>query len=179
MKHCLTSVLLAIGVICNDACLCIDEAKGSSVLWLYHTLVKQTTALVCVVTWCLSLVYVRTNWLYLLDIVDYSINSYMIPLLAISQSIVLLIYRRSISKFLYGLSSNWWKGIIPRLPVAWGVIILFLLYALISNIVWGVLSYGDYPELYLWIWIGIVLIILVVSVFLGQRISYEENNSSS
>ena len=122
--------------------------------------VEWMTLVVLLVIGAFSLMYVRGNGLYLLDIVDHYITSFGIVVIGILEAIVFLGIWKSLSTYNKENSKGWLKHIFGKkyLMFSWIITILALLWILIINLKGGILVYDTYDTAYLWKY-GIYVII--------------------
>ena len=144
---------------------------------LLKSWVAKTTAWTVLVLGCISLVFARENGLYLLDVIDYYINRFVIVAIAVCETLVFIYLRRPLTSYMKLRSDTWAKRIFHRnyFLVARVLLVLFLLYTLIANSkeFW---AYGDYSSGFLRHGVGTLAAIFLLSIVLNLMISQKRIN---
>ncbi len=158
-----------------DSAMSLIEAVSVALREKFKNLsIEVLTLIVVSILGLWSLLYVFGNWLYILDIVDHFVNSYSMLFIGFVSAIVFVYWWQKLGNFIDERNSCLFKFIFNKwyFLISWVISILILWYLLFKNIkdlVVGWLKYGWYPEGYLWIFgvfvlVGIYLISIVLNI---------------
>ena len=109
------------------------------------TKIELLTLILIIITFCLSLIFAFGNGLYLLDILDHYITSYLMLIIGLITVILLTKHGKTIAKYISKRSDWKWIGV-HFWRTVWALAIVILAFLLYKNIASGLLVYEEYPS---------------------------------
>jgi NSS family neurotransmitter:Na+ symporter len=153
-----------------DSAMSLVEAVWVAVRDKFKNLkTEYLTAIIVIVLWLSSLVYMFGNWLYVLDIVDHFVTSYSMLFIWILEAVWFVILWKKLWNFIDENNECLFRKIINKwyFILTWLLSILVLWFLLYKNVSsW--LDYGGYDKSYLIMyWIYTLIWIYAISILLN------------
>lgn len=148
-----------------DSAMSLVEALSVSIRDKFNVKVEKITLIIVILLWLLSLMYTFWNWLYLLDIIDYYLTSWLLIFIWLFMLFIFL-YNKDLLSFIQERNE---LKIINKyyFIISWIIGFILILLILIDNITkW--IYYGDYWK-YSLIWILVIFNIFIISLFLSKK----------
>lgn len=131
--------------------------------------IELLTLIIVVLLGLSSIVYVFSNWLFVLDIVDHFITSFSMLFIGVLEALIFLLAWKKLGDFIDGRNNCLLKFILSKyfLLIWWALSFLILAFLLYKNIAWW-LDYGGYDKAYLIMyWVYTLVGIYAISILLN------------